>query len=196
MFPCDITDEAAVRRTHKQIDTQLGPLDRCFLNAGDYEPTSLTEIDTALFRRIIGVNIMGITHCLATILPSMTARGSGEIYITASVAGYRGLPMAGPYGMTKAALINLAETLHAELKPLGINVRLINPGFVTTPMTDKNTFSMPFVISPERAAGYIMRALDSGNFEITFPKRFTWMLKVLRILPYRLYFPLVKRLKT
>jgi short-subunit dehydrogenase len=111
----------------------------------------------------------------------------------ASVAGYRGLPKAAAYGPTKAALINFAETLYLDLAPRGISVFLINPGFVATPMTAGNDFAMPALISPQEAAGEIIAGFAHGGFEIHFPRRFTNWLKLLRLLPYRFYFPLVRR---
>ncbi len=193
-FPCDVTDETALRETVTRIHTELGMINRCFLNAGDYDPKPMTEFDIDLFRRITEVNYMGVVHALGSILPQMLERRQGQIYITASLAGYRGLPRAGPYGSSKAALINLAETLHAELQSVGVKVRVINPGFVKTELTDKNRFKMPFLLSTEEAADYIMRQLDTDHFEIAFPKRFVYLMKLLRILPYRMYFTIVRKM--
>jgi short-subunit dehydrogenase len=96
------------------------------------------------------------------------------------------------YGPTKAALINLAEVLYNDLKPSGVSVYLINPGFVKTPLTDQNEFKMPALISSKDAAEQILKGFAKGQFEIHFPKRFTRILKTLRLLPYRLYFALIK----
>jgi short-subunit dehydrogenase len=113
--------------------------------------------------------------------------------VVSSVAGYGGLPTALVYGASKAALINLAETLYLDLAPRGIGVYVINPGFVKTPLTDLNTFAMPALISVEAAAEAIISGFSRGDFEIHFPKRFTWWLKLLRLLPYRWYFALVHK---
>jgi short-subunit dehydrogenase len=121
------------------------------------------------------------------------AQGSGGIALCSSVAGYRGLPTSLVYGPTKAALINLAETLWLDLSSRGLGVWLINPGFVRTPLTDRNEFRMPALISAEEAARHILDGFASGRFEIHFPKRFTRWLRVLRLLPYGLYFRLVRR---
>jgi short-subunit dehydrogenase len=121
----------------------------------------------------------------------MIARRRGRIAIVSSVAGYRGLPTSAYYGATKAALINLAEALKFDLDRHGVTMQLIDPGFVRTPLTDKNEFAMPFRITPEEAAARIAKGLQSTRFEITFPRRFTYILKLARCLPYRLYFPLV-----
>jgi len=121
-------------------------------------------------------------------------QGGGGIALVSSVAGYRGLPESLVYGATKAALINLCETLYLDLAPSGIAVYLINPGFVKTPLTDKNTFAMPALISAADAATEIIQGIEQGQFEIHFPKRFTLWLKWLRLLPYRWYFPLIRKM--
>ena len=193
-FASDVTDLSALSQTVQRIYSQLEAIDRCFLNAGDYDPKPMTEFDIGLFRRIFDVNYMGVINALGLVLPKMLERHSGEVYVTASLAGYRGLPRAGPYGSSKAALISLTETLNVELAPLGVRVRLINPGFVKTEMTDKNRFRMPFLVSTEEAAEFIMRELDTGRFEIAFPKRFVYLMKLLRILPYRAYFLIARKL--
>jgi len=126
-------------------------------------------------------------------MPEFVGNGRGGIGIVSSVAGYSGLPTGLVYGATKAALINLSETLYLDLAPRGIGVYLINPGFVKTPLTDKNEFTMPALISPGEAALAMVRGFERGEFEIHFPKRFTRWLKILRLLPYRLYFPIIHR---
>ena len=193
-FPADVTDLPAMTEAVERIYNELGAIGRCFLNAGDYDPKPMTDFDIDLFQQIIDVNYMGVINALGLVLPRMLARQQGEIYITASLAGYRGLPMAGPYGSSKAALINLTETLNSELKSKGVKVRVINPGFVKTELTDKNRFRMPFLISTEKAADYIMRELDTDRFEIAFPKRFVYLMKLLRILPYRAYFAVTRKM--
>jgi len=127
------------------------------------------------------------------VLPALLAQGRGALGIVASVAGYRGLPKALIYGASKAALINFTETLYLDLHPRGFGVYLINPGFVRTPLTDKNEFKMPHLISAEEAAASLIKGLDAGDFEIDFPKAFTRQLKLLRLLPYRWYFALIRR---
>ena len=136
---------------------------------------------------------MGVMYGAACVAPSFVKRGSGAIAVVGSVAGYGGLPKAVTYGPTKAALINLAETLYLDLAPRGLGVYLICPGFVSTPLTAQNDFHMPALISAETAADEILAGLSRGVFEIHFPKRFTRFLKVLQWLPRRLYFPLIRR---
>ena len=126
-------------------------------------------------------------------LPGLLAQRSGALGIVASVAGYGGLPKALVYGASKAALINFTETLHLDLRPRGIGVYLVNPGFVATPLTARNQFRMPHLVSAEDAARAILAGLAAGDFEIHFPRAFTRQLKFLRLLPYRLYFALVRR---
>ncbi len=129
----------------------------------------------------------------AAVLPGLLAQGHGAIGIVASVAGYSGLPKALIYGASKAALINFTETLYFDLHPKGLGVYLVMPGFVKTPLTDRNEFAMPNLISADEAASEILAGLRAGDFEIHFPKAFTRKLKFLRLLPYRLYFALVRK---
>jgi short-subunit dehydrogenase len=126
-------------------------------------------------------------------MPAMIARGTGQIAIVSSVAGYRGLPRAIAYSATKAALIAMAESLKFDLDQTGVMINVINPGFVKTPLTDRNDFPMPFLMPVEAAAKRIADGLARGRFEIAFPRRFAAILKLMRILPYALYFPLVGR---
>ena len=140
------------------------------------------------------INVRTVAAMGRAALPGMLARGSGHIAIMASVAGYRGLPNGGSYGPTKAALINLAETLRLELAPAGITVSVVNPGFVDTPATQKNDFDMPDLMPVEDAAAALEAGLVAGRFEISFPWRFTRLMKLIRLLPNWLYLRLAKRL--
>ncbi|RZA04818.1 MAG: SDR family NAD(P)-dependent oxidoreductase, partial [Proteobacteria bacterium] len=139
------------------------------------------------------VNYIGALYLMDAVLPALRQRGQGHLSLTGSVAGYSGLPNGLAYGPTKAALINLAETLYVDLKDSGIGVSLVNPGFVETPLTAQNHFSMPALISPAQAADDILDGWAAGEFEIHFPKRFTRWMKLLRLLPYALYFPVVRK---
>jgi short-subunit dehydrogenase len=141
------------------------------------------------------VNYLGALHLLGAVLPAMLARGAGHISLVGSVAGYRGLPQSLAYGPTKAALINLAETLYLDVHDKGIGVSIINPGFVRTPLTADNTFDMPALLTPEQAATAIVNGWQRGAFEIHFPKRFTLWLKALRVVPNRVFFYLMQRVK-
>jgi short-subunit dehydrogenase len=136
---------------------------------------------------------MGAVNLLAATMPGMIHRGGGQIAVVASVAGYRGLPRAAVYSATKAGLIALAEGLKFDLDRHGVKIQVINPGFVRTPLTDRNDFAMPFLMEVDAAVDRIVEGLASDRFEIAFPRRFAWALKLLGLLPDRLYFPLVAR---
>jgi NADP-dependent 3-hydroxy acid dehydrogenase YdfG len=192
-FPLDVTDRPAATAVLAEIERALGAVDTAVLAAGTHQPVSAGEFEAAGLARLVEVNLLGTANCLEPLLGAMIARRRGRIAIVSSVAGYRGLPTAAYYGATKAALINLAEALKFDLDRHGVTLQLIDPGFVKTPLTDLNEFPMPFLISPEEAALRIAEGLRSMRFEITFPRRFTYILKLLRCLPYRLYFPLVAR---
>ncbi|WP_119419980.1 SDR family NAD(P)-dependent oxidoreductase [Desertibaculum subflavum] len=192
-YPLDVTDGPALHAVVAEIERALGPIDRAVLNAGTHKPVTADRFSAAPFKALLQTNVIGTVHGLEALIPPMQGRGRGQIAVVASVAGWRGLPTAAAYGASKAALINMAEALRPELAALGIDLRLVNPGFVETPLTAKNRFPMPFLISAEAAADRICRGLDGSGFEISFPRRFTWVLKCLRILPYRLYFPIIRR---
>jgi short-subunit dehydrogenase len=190
VLPLDITELDQVRQAHQAIMTQWGGLDRLIWVAGNYIPMRADAIDPAKVRSLIETNLTSVYGALSVVLPDMLAKKRGAIALVSSVAGYSGLPKALVYGPTKAALINLAETLYLDLNERGIKVQVINPGFVSTPLTAQNDFHMPALISPEQAAREIRLGLESSAFEIHFPKRFSRFLKFLRILPYWLYLPL------
>lgn len=193
-FALDIVDPVATAATVARIRDSIGPLDLAVLNAGTHRAVSAKEFDLAVFRSLVDVNLMGTVNCLAPILPSFIDRRSGRIAVVASVAGYRGLPTAAAYGATKAALINMCEALKPELDQFGVGLTLINPGFVDTPLTEKNDFPMPFMIPADVAADLIVRGLASGKFEIAFPWRMTLAMKLLRILPYGVVFRITRRM--
>lgn len=189
----DVTDIEATNAVFAAIVAQHGVPDLVVLNAGDYKPMPAADFDLALITHLNRVNYLGVMHGMAACLPAMRARGSGQVLLVASVAGYRGLPDAAPYGATKAALINFAESLYPALKREGVLLRVVNPGFVKTTLTAQNSFAMPALMEPEDAARRIVQALNSTQFEIVFPRRFAYVLKLLRCVPYRLYFWLVSR---
>jgi short-subunit dehydrogenase len=139
------------------------------------------------------VNYLGALHVVHAVMPSLLREGRGHLSLLGSVAGYRGLPRSLGYGPTKAALIHLAESLYLELRPRGIGVSVVNPGFVDTPLTAQNRFPMPAMISPAEAARRMLRGWSAGRFEIHFPRRFTWPMKLLSLLPFGVYQALVRR---
>jgi NAD(P)-dependent dehydrogenase (short-subunit alcohol dehydrogenase family) len=192
-YPLDVTDRAEVAKAVDEIESALGPIDLAILNAGTWRPLSAQKFDAGAVREALETNYMGAVHCLEALLPRMIERGRGHIAIMASVAGYRGMPRAGGYAPTKAALINLAESLYADVSRFGIKVSIINPGFVDTPMTRGSETPMPFLVSAEDASVRILQGLRKGKFEIAFPWPLVWPLKFARILPYRLYFWTLRR---
>jgi len=193
-FPLDVTDRAAAAAMRERIEDRLGPIDLAVLNAGTHKPMPVRKFSAETVQGLIDVNLMGIANCLEGLLPGFIDRQRGRIMLVASVAGYRGLPTAAAYGASKAAVINMGEALRPELLRHGVILQVVNPGFVKTPLTDKNTFAMPFLIDAETAAHRMVKALERRRFEVTFPKRFTWLLKLGRCLPYRLYFALTGKM--
>jgi short-subunit dehydrogenase len=191
-LPLDVTDAAAVQ-TVAQTVLAAGPLDLMIYCAGYYKELRATEYDLKEMLQHNAVNYVGALNVLAAVVPAFVARKSGHISLVASVAGYGGLPQSLAYGPTKAALINLAETLYMDLTDSGIGVSLICPGFVETPLTAQNKFAMPALLKPEQAAKEILQGWKSGDFEIHFPKRFTRGVKALQLLPYPAYFAAVRK---
>ncbi len=191
--PLDVTDAAAVAPVLQQIVSAWGGIDLVLLCAGSHQPVRAWGVDAAAARQLVDVNLNGVINCLPAVVAQLLAQKAGGVGVVSSVAGYGGLPTSLIYGATKAALINLAETLYLDLAPRGLGVYVINPGFVKTPLTDKNTFPMPALIGADEAAREIIAGLEKGRFEIHFPRRFTLWLKLLRLLPYRWYFALVRK---
>ena len=193
----DTTNRAAVQAAATELLAQ-GPLDLVCYCAGTYQDMRATGFDLDTMLQHTAVNYTGALHLLDAVLPALLASATsgrpGHISLVSSVAGFRGLPKGLAYGPTKAALTHLAETLYLDLHDLGLGVSVINPGFVETPLTAANEFPMPALVSPAQAASAIVRGWERGAFEIHFPKRFTHVMKLLRLLPYRLYFPAVRRM--
>jgi NAD(P)-dependent dehydrogenase (short-subunit alcohol dehydrogenase family) len=180
----DVTDPAAVNRALAQLETEVGPIALAILSAGAYRPVSANTFDTAVFRALIELNVMGVVNCLAALLLVMRARKTGQIAITGSLAGYRGSASTSAYGMTKAGLINLAESLAPELAEEGICLQIVNSGYVATPLPASHIGPIPPMISSQAAAEAYYRGLLGGRFEIAFPWRQVWRLKLRRLLPY------------
>ncbi|HPH13301.1 MAG TPA: SDR family NAD(P)-dependent oxidoreductase [Burkholderiaceae bacterium] len=195
-LPLDAADAQSVKAA-ADIILSKGALDCVVYCAGHYREMRAESLDLADMLRHVQINYLGALNMLDAVLPHFLARAltgkPGHISLVGSVAGYRGLPQSLAYGPTKAALINLAETLYLDLHDKGIGVSIINPGFVETPLTARNQFTMPALISPEQAATGIVKGWTQGRFEIHFPKRFTLWMKALQLLPYRLYFTLTRR---
>ena len=191
-LPLDVTDKQAMQAAAQHVSTAQG-LDVVVYCAGVYQPQRATQYNLASMEQHMAVNYHGALYLLDAVLPTLLPQGRGHVSLVSSVAGYRGLPQSLAYGPSKAALTHLAEALYLDLQDSGIGVSVINPGFVETPLTAQNQFTMPALITSEEAAQHILQGWREGLFEIHFPKRFTRWLQLLRILPYRWYFSLVRR---
>jgi short-subunit dehydrogenase len=191
-YPLDITDREAVSKTLRAIETAHGPVDLVVLSAGIWKIAGPSDFDADDFEQSMEVNYGGVINVLADILPDMLNRRAGQIAIISSVAGYRGLPKSAAYAPTKAALINLAESLHPELAEQGITLSIVNPGFVDTPMTETNDFPMPFLMPVDEAAERLLRGLKRKDYEIVFPRRMALAMKALRLMPNALFFWIVR----
>lgn len=194
-YPLDAGDAAATARTCKKIVADLGRLDLAVFAAADWHPNQIADYDAERYRSVTRVNYLGAVNMIDPAVEHMKQAGGGEIALIASVAGYFGIPGGGAYGPAKAALIQLAQMMRTELKPFGIAVRLINPGFVDTELTQRNDFPMPFMIGVEDAGRRIVDGLlRSSRFEIAFPLRFVIVMKLGRMLPYPVFFWIMKRI--
>ncbi|MCF1435821.1 SDR family NAD(P)-dependent oxidoreductase [Agrobacterium vitis] len=193
-FPLDITDGNAVKQVVGDIEAKLGPIDMAVFSAGSYIRETAERFDAEQLRRMVDLNLVGTGHCLEAVIAVMVARGKGRIGLVGSVSGYSGLPGGGIYGATKSAMITLAEALRPGLLEKGVVISIINPGFVKTPLTDKNDFPMPFLVTAEQAADHIEKGMEAGKFEIAFPWQMVLSLKLLRLLPYPLYFALTRKM--
>jgi len=193
VLPLDFTQTPAVASAWDRIRAAWGGADLVLIVAGTHEEIRAWELTEAKSRALLEVNLHGVIATTAAVVPGLLAQGRGALGIVSSVAGYSGLPKALVYGASKAALINFTETLYLDLNPRGLGVYLINPGFVQTPLTARNEFRMPNLITAEEAAREIVAGLEAGDFEIHFPRAFTRKLKLMRLLPYRWYFALVRK---
>ena len=192
-LPLDVTDRDACIEAVGRIEKETGALDLALLNAGTFVPVRATDMGFDAFDRTMAINFDGVINGLIPALDVMKRAGKGHLALVSSVAGYGGLPKSAAYGASKAALINLAESLKFDLDAMQIKLQLVNPGFVDTPLTEKNDFPMPFLMPLDKAAERLVAGLEGNSFEITFPRRFTWQIKAMNLLPYGLYFPLVGR---
>jgi NAD(P)-dependent dehydrogenase (short-subunit alcohol dehydrogenase family) len=190
-YPGDVTNAEDIDKLVQKIETDLGPISMVILNAGIGRHEALKDFSLNHFKQVIDINVMGVANCLSPILTRFINRKSGHIAITASIAGYRGLPRALSYCASKAALNNLAESLAIETIGTNIKVQVINPGYIKTPMTDGHTFPMPMLMEVDEAAEKLVQGLKSNRFEIIFPWPFCLAIKSLKMLPYSLYFRLI-----
>jgi short-subunit dehydrogenase len=187
-YPLDVTDAAATAGVTAEIVADLGPIDLAILNAGLWHPMGASNFATEPAAQSMAVNYFGVINAIAPLLPAMLARKKGHLALVASVAGFRGMPRSAAYAPTKAALISLAECLKHELDARGLEISIINPGFVETPMTRINRFPMPFIISADDAAARIIRGLEKGKFEISFPWQMVLLMEIARRAPNTAFF--------
>jgi len=190
----DVEDYQALKKTWQNILEKNHKIDLVIFASAIYEQMDLRDFDLELAKKIMHVNFDGFLNFLHAIVPHFMQNKDGHIATIASVAGYRGLPKSLTYGASKSAMINLCEGIYSELKANNIALSVINPGFVKTRLTAKNKFPMPFLISQEQASDYIYQGLIAKKFEIHFPKKFTFILKFLRIIPYKIYLPIVNNI--
>jgi NAD(P)-dependent dehydrogenase (short-subunit alcohol dehydrogenase family) len=192
--PGDVSDREKMADIVAQIEAEIAPLALAILNAGVFLPVDTLNLDLDKFDLSIEVNLKGTVNCISPVIHAFRSRSSGQIAIVSSVTGYGGLPTSAAYGATKAGLINLAECMAIELEPHGIRTNIVNPGFVKTPAQDGLEFQKPFIVSSEVAAKRIIDGLKRDKFEITFPRRFTFVLKLLNnFIPKGTYLRLVRK---
>ena len=193
-FPLDVTNDSLVKTTFSEILRDFKNIDLCVFCSGAYDPKLEKEINKEQIKKIMNINFFGVLNCIKVVEDYFKGKKAGHISIVSSIAAYRGLPNSSGYGPSKAALTNLTESLYFDFKKHNVRVSLISPGFIKTPLTNQNTFNMPFIKTPEFAANKIYDGLTtSTSFEIHFPKELTLFLKFLRILPYRAYLFLINK---
>ena len=193
VIPLDVTNDDQFHGAYQTLLNTWGGVDLLLFVSGMYIPLRADDFEIQAAEQTIEANLLGPMRAVALVLPEMLKEHAGHIAIVGSVAGYSGLPKALAYGPSKAGIINFCETLYYDLLPEGVSVHMISPGFVATEATAQNDFEMPALISAEQAATEILSGIQRGEFDIHFPKRFSRFLKLLRILPYPLYFWIVRR---
>lgn len=193
VLPLDVTQQDQLISAYQRILEAWGGLDLLLFVSGVYTPLRADNFDFEIAQQTIDANLLGPMRAVSIALPNMLKEHAGHIAIVGSVAGYSGLPKALAYGPSKAGIINFCETLYYDLLPEGVSVHMISPGFVATEATAQNDFEMPALITADEAAKEILAGIQVGEFDIHFPKRFSGFLKFLRILPYPLYFWIVRR---
>ena len=193
-YPLDVTQKENVTKTFNNIIEDFKNVDICLFCSGTYDPKLEQEINIEQNKFVMETNYFGVLNCIKAVETYFKNKKSGQISIVSSVAAYRGLPNSSGYGPSKAALTNLTESIYFDFKKHNVKISLVSPGFIKTPLTDKNEFPMPFIRSPEFAADKIFQGLTKKNiFELHFPLGLTLTLKFLRILPYRLYLFLIDK---
>ncbi len=193
-FPLDVTNEQDCKNVFEKIIQNFKNIDVCFFCSGTYDPKKEKEMNIEQNKFVMNVNYFGTLNCVKVVEKYFKEKKGGHISIVSSIAGYRGLPNSSGYGPSKAALTNFAESIYFDFKKFNVRVSVVSPGFIKTPLTDKNEFNMPFLRSPEFAAEKIYKGFIKSNaFEIHFPKQLTLLLKFFRILPYKIYLFLIDK---
>ncbi len=194
-YPLDVTNQNEINDVFAKIIKDFENINLCVFSSGTYDPKLEKEINVNQNKFVMETNFFGVLYCIKAVEKYFKNIRNGHISIVSSIAAYRGLPNSSGYGPSKAALTNLAESLYFDFKKYNIRISLISPGFIKTPLTDKNEFPMPFIKTAEFAANKMYNGLiKSNSFEIHFPKELTLFLKFLRILPYRIYLFLIDKL--
>ena len=192
--PLDVTNQDQINDVFSKIINEFGNLDLCVFSSGTYDPKLEQEINIKQNKFVMETNFFGVLNCIKAVEKYFKDKKDGHISVVSSIAAYRGLPNSSGYGPSKAALTNLTESLYFDFKKHNVRISLVSPGFIKTPLTDKNEFPMPFIKSPEFAAEKMFNGLTKSKvFEIHFPKTLTFLLKFLRILPYRIYLFLIDK---
>lgn len=188
-LPMDVADQASVNRAAAAV----GAVDGLVILAAVYWPMAAQRLDPLRLAQMCDVNLTGTARVIGAVLPGMVARGAGHLVLTGSLAGYRGLPGAMGYAASKAGVMGMAESLYADLRGSGIKVQIANPGFIATRLTAQNRFAMPFLMTPERAAGHMLRLMRSNRFKSSFPAPFSWLFRFGQALPDWLWYRLFPR---
>jgi len=183
----DVTDLERMKHIAKEAEEELGAIDILIANAGTHTFSRPEDFDTDEYLRLMDLNYGGTLRCIDAVLPGMLQRRAGRIVGVASLAGLRGLPRAAAYSASKGAVINFLQSIRFHLIRHDVHVTIVTPGFVRTPLTDKNDFKMPFLVEPERAARIIASGIAKGRKSISFPFPFNWTIQFLRVIPYPLY---------
>ena len=193
-YPLDVTNQDQIKTSFGKIIEDFKGLDLCVFSSGTYDPKLEQEINIKQNKFVMETNFFGVLYCINAVENYFKNKKDGHISIVSSVAAYRGLPNSSGYGPSKAALTNLTESLYFDFKKYNVRISLVSPGFIKTPLTDKNDFSMPFIKSPEFAAEKMFNGLTKSKaFEIHFPRALTILLKIFRVLPYKIYLFLIDK---
>lgn len=194
IYPLDVTNEKNCISVFKNITKIYKNIEVCVFGSGVNYFLNDDHFDLKKMKKIMVVNYFGVLNLINAVYKHFKKKKSGQISIIASIAGYNGLPKKGAYCASKSSLITFAESLYFYFKKFNVQIKIINPGFIDSPMTQKNNFFMPMIQSSEYAASKIYDGLVHKNsFEIHFPKSLTLIMKMVSILPYSFFFFLLEK---